>query len=106
MHNKNLFFYFHVFIVISLFFYFIIFKNTQSIELTKKTEMEVIKKDGLQFELETNIDNNTEKYYSFIMAIYKILKEQLKKLYKNKKNYELNYLFQISEYLILFIYFI
>ena len=57
---------------------------------TKKVEIENI---GLQMELDSNIDDDVEKYYTFSFRIHKTLREQLNILNKNPKSYDLKGLF-------------
>jgi hypothetical protein len=62
---------------------------------TKKVENKnvAIENIGLQMELDSNIDEDVEKYYTFSFRIHKTLREQLNILNKNPKSYNLKGLF-------------
>ena len=50
----------------------------------------------LKIELDLNIDDNVEKYYTFAFKVHKTFMEQLKVLNKNPNNYDLNVLFSVA----------
>ena len=51
----------------------------------------------LKIELDLNIDDNVEKYYTFSFKVHKTLMEQLKALNKNQNNYDFNVLFSVAK---------
>jgi hypothetical protein len=46
---------------------------------------------GLKKELDLNIDEDVEKYYTLSFKIHKTLREQLKAINKNPKNYDFSF---------------
>ena len=66
--------------------------TTKRVE-SKDVDKEGIKNFGLKMELDSNIDEDVEKYYTFSFRIHKTLREQLQTLSKNPKSFDFNGLF-------------